>query len=827
MQKRGQLTIFVALGLIVLIILSILFFIKKPNDKPAKLLAATTTEQVEAFLKSCVEKRTRDIFNVMENNGGNLDQKILYGNKEISLFLTKDYSSKVPQISLIENALKNEIEDNQSVKDCYEEIKDFRSAGFEINFSDYNVKVTVNEWNVDFDYFQDLILAKGIVNEVKSFRITIQSELRNFIKIANERVNSLINGEDFDLTMTLKGFENVKGEGYYVKYDETISDYEVFKLESKSETFLFAVYDPVLSLSKPKNGCCISKDGMCRQNFLNCDGQSSTYDCNSIEECNLGCCSVAQGSEFKITGKDECLVRLSTGIGNSFSSFGKDIHSLLSEDNLRQCNVRISDKGCSLTVNDDKGLRNLNMNPYTNECSFRSSQDGEHYLLSCQDGELKAEALGIDRLRVCHNNKKTFNSYQDCKTCGGVSLQSDVLLYLDPSNRVVTSFQCGISECLNKGLCKAIQSDASINSNIDCLPLYPPNNPLNCNDCGRGEDERANACNKEECESLGACSASKKPLILNNLKQSSICAGLIYVSVLNPDAANLFNANCNVDNEDLFKMFSKKDTNECKKELFSMKECNDCVNRLNKFERCTEDSCKALNPMCKFIFNGAVNCVRDNEDELDVIINSPLQNQLVSWNTISVPISISTSKNAICRYSYNADDQFKDMLKISEDFGLSHSGNLLIPYNPNDRILRATIACLGENSGVKTEFLTILVEKKPNSALPIIEDINLQNKKVDVNEKELKVRIDKSVLGCNFIDISENLVRDPGKINDFINVPPPSNVYPGRCSYISALDESECKLDINLQAGKFYFYIVNCMDSNNVVSDDLLVFFRT
>ncbi|MBI4154524.1 hypothetical protein HY498_00355 [Candidatus Woesearchaeota archaeon] len=830
MQKRGQATIFIALGVIVLIIFAFLFTIRRGGEEaPSKIITTTTIEQVETFLIKCLESRVKDIFNGLNNNGGyvNINNKIIYGFRDISLFLDSDYKNYVPQISFIENSLKSEIENNQTVRKCYEDIKGFISAGFKVNFTSYTVDVKINDKSVDFDFSQDLILFKGTVNEVKNFRITISSELNNFLKIASDRVNSLINSEDFDLSLTLRNFKNIKGSGFYTKFDRINSDYEIFQLESKNNgTFYFAVYDPVFSVNKLKNGCCISKDGLCRQNFENCDGQKTQQDCNQVEDCKLGCCSIAQGSELKIVSKDNCLTVLSTELGNSFSSFNVDLYSNLNDDNLRQCNVEISNNNCNVNINDDLGVRNLNMVPYTNACSFRSSPDGEHYLLSCQNGEVKSEALGIDRLRVCHNNKKVLNDYQSCIKCGEPKVETDLLLYLEPNNRKVTSSQCGVNECLNKGLCKVVPSDSSIDSNIDCLPLYPPNNPQLCNECGKGEDEKANACNKEECESLGSCSAAKKPLILTNLKQPSLCASLIYTSILNPNAINFFKDNCNVNNEDLFKMFSKSDTYECKKELFALKECEDCIIKKNEFERCTEDSCIALNPVCKFVFNGNASCVRSEEDELNIIINEPQQNQLVSWNSISIPISLTTSKNAICRYSYNAEDKFNQMLRISDDFSLEHNGNLLIPYSPKDRLLKVNIVCLGEKSTIKTEFLTIAIEKKPDSALPLIEDVN-QNKKVDVNENKLNVKIDKAVLGCNFIDISKDLIKDPGKINALIAVPPPANIHPGSCIYIKAADKSECDVNIKLEPNKYYFYILHCIDLNNIASEDLLIFFRT
>ena len=830
MQKRGQVTIFIALGLIILVILSIAFLFKKDIKNPKALIQSLSTAQIESFLKTCIKDNVEDLLSEFNLNGGyfNTEKKITYGGRNVSLYLGSDSVSFVPEIGFLENSLKNKVENDFGVGYCYEQIVKSKGSGFNVNFSNYKADVNIMDNNIDFDFSQDLILIKEGIREIKNFKITIKSELKNFLKIANDRVNSLIKDNEFYLTSTLKSFFGIKGYGYYVKLDGEKSDYEIFVLNSmNNETFVFSVHDPVIYVSKEKKGCCVSKDGLCRQNSGNCDGQFSSQDCNQLNECSLGCCSVAQNSLLKVTTKNECLNTLSTELGNIFSSFGLDLHSNLDDAVLNSCNVKISDKTCSVNVNDDFGIRNLIMQPYTNECSFRSEPDGEHYLLSCQDGVVNAEALGIERLRVCHNNKKAFNNYFDCNKCGEPNLDSDLLLYLNPINRATTNAQCSENECSGKGLCKAVRSDPNINSNVDCLPLYPPNNPNTCNSCGKGGDEKANVCDKEECESIGSCSVAKKPEIFRNLRQSSICSSLIYASVSNPSAASLLGSNCNVNSEDIFRMFSSAETYECKKELFSLKNCDECVNRVNSFERCTKESCEAMNPLCNFVFNGKESCVKGNEEELIITINSPLQNQLFSWDTISASLSVTTNKKAICRYGYDNSLKFSDMLKISEDFSVNHNSNLLIPYSPNDRLLRATISCLGEDSNLKTEFLIISIERKPISALPLIENINLQNKIVNVNERELKVGVDKAVLGCNFIDVSDDLVVSPNLINSFINIPSPEDVYPGSCSYIRAIDKSECKLDINLNPGKFYFYIVNCIDLTGVNSEPILVFFRT
>jgi hypothetical protein len=198
--KKGQVTVFVIIGILIVLAIVIFFLIKFqaiPN-----LTRRTTDTNPHSFLHSCIEQDLKDTLELISSQGGYVKNKLnitfQFGDeqaRDIS-YLCYNQNNYLPCINhepMLLSHLKKEIkqEIKQEVRDCFD------SFGRNLVKEGYVVDASYRDFNVDFFYGKVLIDIDASISltkaeetrRVEDFRLEFPSKFYDILIVVHEIVS--------------------------------------------------------------------------------------------------------------------------------------------------------------------------------------------------------------------------------------------------------------------------------------------------------------------------------------------------------------------------------------------------------------------------------------------------------------------------------------------------------------------------------------------------------------------------------------------------------------------------------------------------------------
>ena len=215
MNKRGQLTIFVILGILILAtaIILILISFEKGEEEKNKLINTNQKTDVELFIEDCVKIAVDESITKILKHGGEKEKRepfLTHNFEEINyLCHTTDYSTNCINLEplLIQNVQKEIVEDSkEDVKSCFNKLENLYST-FEITEGELSYEFTLSPEKAKISLKKELKIEKD--NEellYEDFSFEFSSPLDTFLTITTEIIN---------LEATCKCFEENCAENYF------------------------------------------------------------------------------------------------------------------------------------------------------------------------------------------------------------------------------------------------------------------------------------------------------------------------------------------------------------------------------------------------------------------------------------------------------------------------------------------------------------------------------------------------------------------------------------------------------------------------------------
>ncbi len=252
--KRGQITIFIILGLVIVIIFGIFFYISKFSAKTkgesgvAKSLETGDTEIVKTYAEVCLKTVSEDaLFNRIGLYGGYINPDgdleygeqgiptlnplpILYQNNKVPYYLdgTDTY---IPELNDIKKRMSNYIA--VEFEKCFETgvfedigisiIKldvDYQAINFDFSQTDVNVNVSLNKEDVSISFTYPLTIKKGAAeSKLDSFRVTLPIRLKALYDSANDLVINTTNKQPgtYDISLDCDSYDKNQLTNVYNK----------------------------------------------------------------------------------------------------------------------------------------------------------------------------------------------------------------------------------------------------------------------------------------------------------------------------------------------------------------------------------------------------------------------------------------------------------------------------------------------------------------------------------------------------------------------------------------------------------------------------------
>ena len=259
MKKRGQVTIFIVLGIIVFIFFGIYFYANNVSSKIKTQSAVTTSldpsdsEIVAVYAESCIKRIGQEaLFNRIGLHGGYIDpdgnpeygeegaaESTSYLGNKVPYYLERTdsrYVTLYPSGQKISKKLANYmiVEFEKCLKpDAFEQLGikiikpnvNYQSIGFDFSRTEVKVDISMNKEDVTINLHYPLLIKKG-KNEAKlsSFSATLPIRLKALYDSSEELVNKIMSMPNGEYTITPSDCNSFDKNGLTNVYIKTSDD---------------------------------------------------------------------------------------------------------------------------------------------------------------------------------------------------------------------------------------------------------------------------------------------------------------------------------------------------------------------------------------------------------------------------------------------------------------------------------------------------------------------------------------------------------------------------------------------------------------------------
>lgn len=160
-NKKGQLTVFIIIGIVILLIVSLLIYVKnieteKKVEETKKIYEIPEEiKPIKVYMQSCAEDISKEALEYIGSQGGYyyIPDGLAYEEIGTALFFAN--SAKLPYITTIQNELSAYINDFLFL--C---LRYMENPGFEMDIGETNTITSINEDGVSFNIDTKIILSK-------------------------------------------------------------------------------------------------------------------------------------------------------------------------------------------------------------------------------------------------------------------------------------------------------------------------------------------------------------------------------------------------------------------------------------------------------------------------------------------------------------------------------------------------------------------------------------------------------------------------------------------------------------------------------------------
>jgi hypothetical protein len=215
-NKRGQLTLFIILGIIV-VVTALLIFLFRP-----KIISTQSfnTENPSAFIHSCLEEKIDSTLNQIYLKGGVLDadHSYLYQGEEVTYlcYTNQYYTPCQVEHPILEYTILRDLENEMrgTVEQCFEDLKsNYERKGYTVNLKEGNIGINLLLDKITFSFPNyELTATKQESHTYNNFEFSKRSDLFNVLQIVNGIILDEVNEGDVDTLKYLNSFQDLKLE---------------------------------------------------------------------------------------------------------------------------------------------------------------------------------------------------------------------------------------------------------------------------------------------------------------------------------------------------------------------------------------------------------------------------------------------------------------------------------------------------------------------------------------------------------------------------------------------------------------------------------------
>jgi hypothetical protein len=192
LKQKGQISAFVIVGLLIVIGILILFFLRKPPK-----IELADENKPQAYVESCVRDATIEAINLTSFHGGDINPKggLIYNGRELVYLCSSSeyYKLCINQRPLLIEHIENEITNyiTPKIEKCFTSLNTNLEGRYQID-TDNNLKVEtkLRKKQVSITVYKKFTMTReDKALDFNNFRVDIVHPIYDLAKIANEIAN--------------------------------------------------------------------------------------------------------------------------------------------------------------------------------------------------------------------------------------------------------------------------------------------------------------------------------------------------------------------------------------------------------------------------------------------------------------------------------------------------------------------------------------------------------------------------------------------------------------------------------------------------------------
>lgn len=241
-QKKGQVTVFIIIG-VILVAIALLIYFLYPGAK-------TTTQSnlnPNQFIQNCVSQDLEDIVYELSVHGGSVSPEhyILYQGEEVEYlcYTNEFYKTCSVQQPLLKQHIEREIntEIKNSAAKCFNDLKEsYEKDNYQVTLKMGNINTELLPKRIALNFNNSLTISKGSSQTYKEFNVVLNNNLYELIAIANSIINWESEYGDSETTLYMDYYKDLKvekktqsdGSKIYILTDRNTEKY--FQFASRS-----------------------------------------------------------------------------------------------------------------------------------------------------------------------------------------------------------------------------------------------------------------------------------------------------------------------------------------------------------------------------------------------------------------------------------------------------------------------------------------------------------------------------------------------------------------------------------------------------------------
>lgn len=201
MNKRGQITVFVIVGIMILVTVFLVFYflgdkIKKQSEVET-VFDESSLEPIQDYIGRCIEKHGNEAIEMVLKQGGMINPIVYYNyenNKVNYLCHTNTFNSCENKYPFVDNLIESEIKNYLSDKlpDCIN-LDNIRNSGYKVEVGSLNVDLDASNYKTIVIVYYPVTISKGETRITESrFIEEFNVPLGMFAEVAEDVVDEEI-----------------------------------------------------------------------------------------------------------------------------------------------------------------------------------------------------------------------------------------------------------------------------------------------------------------------------------------------------------------------------------------------------------------------------------------------------------------------------------------------------------------------------------------------------------------------------------------------------------------------------------------------------------